>query len=166
MSSQRNRRVDKLILPIVLQVGGVVTVLAEFLLPSGGLLTVAALGLFGWSLYLVFTDLSPAIGMAFVMIDAVMIPMLILMGVKLIARSPFALRSQLAPRDGAGEQEQSRDQLVGKEGTVISDCRPAGRARIDGVKYDVVSAGDYLVTGTDIVVTTVTGNRIVVRKKR
>lgn len=157
---------DKLLVPIVLQVGGVITVLAEFLLPSGGLLTVAALGLFGWSLYLVFTDLSPAVGMAFVMVDAVMIPVLIIMGVKLISRSPFALHSQLKPRDGAGEQETVREELVGKEGEVISDCRPAGRARIDGLKYDVVSAGDYLVTGTAVVVTTVTGNRIVVRKKR
>ncbi len=158
---------DKLIVPIVLQVGGIVTVLAEFLLPSGGLLTVAALGLFGWSLYLVFTDLSPGIGMAFVMVDAVMIPVLILIGVKLIARSPFALRSQLAPHDGAaGKQEQARNELIGKEGAVISDCRPAGRARIEGQKYDVVSAGDYLVSGTPVVVTTVTGNRVVVRKKR
>ncbi|WFA09546.1 nodulation protein NfeD [Tissierella sp. Yu-01] len=58
----------------------------------------------------------------------------------------------------------SMDFLLEKEGTTISDLRPAGFIEIDGKKYDALSAGDYIEKNTDIKVTKVEGAKIFVRR--
>jgi len=55
--------------------------------------------------------------------------------------------------------------LMGKTGTVLTLCRPAGSANFDGVKLDVVSKGEYIEKDTLIEVIEIEGNRIVVRAK-
>lgn len=53
--------------------------------------------------------------------------------------------------------------LVGKHGTAVSMLRPAGTARIEGRRYSVVTGGEFVDPGSNVVVTRVQGNRIHVR---
>jgi membrane-bound serine protease (ClpP class) len=152
------------IIVVVLQLVGVGVIIAELVLPSGGLLTVLAVGALGYSLYHGFTQISVGAGLAFVAADLVMIPVAIVIGIKLLVRSPVTLRSSLSSKDGVASQDPLFRGLVGKEGTAETALRPSGKARIDGQRYDVVSASDFIEPGTAIRVTTVDGNRIVVRK--
>jgi membrane-bound ClpP family serine protease len=55
--------------------------------------------------------------------------------------------------------------LLGKIGTIVSTCRPAGNADFDGVKLDVVSRGEFIEKGKIVEVVEIEGNRIVVRAK-
>ena len=57
-----------------------------------------------------------------------------------------------------------RKDLIGREGTVLTELRPAGSALIDDAPVDVVSEGAYLEKGTAVKVIAVNGNRVVVRK--
>jgi membrane-bound serine protease (ClpP class) len=54
---------------------------------------------------------------------------------------------------------------LGQSGKALTLLRPAGMAEIAGRRLDVVSEGMFVVPGTEIVVTKVEGNRIVVRIK-
>jgi membrane-bound serine protease (ClpP class) len=54
--------------------------------------------------------------------------------------------------------------LLGVEGTAMTVLRPAGTAIIDGTRYDVVTAGDYIEKDTQIRVIKVEGMRVVVEK--
>ncbi len=45
-----------LIFPIILQLAGVVVVIAEVIIPSGGMLAILSIGLFGYSIYMVFIN--------------------------------------------------------------------------------------------------------------
>lgn len=54
--------------------------------------------------------------------------------------------------------------LLHQEGEAFTTLRPAGKARFGEQVFDVQSQGDYIDSGQKIVVTEVTGNRIVVRK--
>lgn len=56
-----------------------------------------------------------------------------------------------------------RSALVHARGTATSDLRPGGIATFSGERVDVVSEGDYLPRGTDVVVVRVEGNHVVVR---
>lgn len=56
-----------------------------------------------------------------------------------------------------------RGSLVGKHGVALSDLRPAGVARIDDHRIDVVSEGDWLAAGDPVTVVTDEGYRRVVR---
>ena len=56
-----------------------------------------------------------------------------------------------------------QDRLVGRQGTVTRELRPAGTVVIDGEPVDVVSEGDYIEKGRQVTVVAVTGGRVVVR---
>jgi membrane-bound ClpP family serine protease len=153
----------KLILPIIMQILGIIVIIAEFILPSMGILTVMALGLFGFSLYLVFTQATTMAGFVFVVVDACLIPVLIIVGVKLLAASPVTLRSSLKSIAGAQSQPPEWADLIGKSGEATTDLRPSGSARFNGKRYDVVSRGEYISKGSTVTVLSVEGNRIVVK---
>lgn len=155
---------NELIFPVVLQAIGICVIISEFVLPSAGLLTVTALAAFGYSLFHVFYHVSAEAGMYFVAADVVVIPLCIILGIKLLSRSPVALRRALSREDGVASQDSELQQLVGKTGEVLTPLRPAGKAVIEGKRFDVVSTGDYIEKGTAIVVSAVDGNRIVVRE--
>lgn len=53
--------------------------------------------------------------------------------------------------------------LVGQSGRTESVLRPAGKAVINGRMMDVVSDGPYIAEGSEIVVVSVSGNKVVVR---
>lgn len=55
--------------------------------------------------------------------------------------------------------------FVGKEGKAITVLRPAGTADFDGVRLDVVSEGEFIQKGTEVLITSVQGRRIVVKPK-
>lgn len=59
---------------------------------------------------------------------------------------------------------KNRKYLIGKTGITMSQLRPSGWAKIDGQKEDVVSEGDLIPKGTNIIVTNVEGTRVVVKK--
>ena len=92
---------DHLLFPLILQLVGVVVVIAEIILPSGGILSIVALCVFGYSLFIVFNEISMTAGFAFVAADLVLIPVLVIMGLKLLARSPVTLRKTLSREEGS-----------------------------------------------------------------
>jgi len=156
---------DSLFLPIVLQLAGIVVIIAEIILPSGGILSIAALGLFGYSLFIVFNEISNTVGFAFVAADLVLIPVLVIVGLKLLARSPVTLRKTLSRKEGVSSQSSELDSYIDMEGTAVTDLRPAGTAVINGKRVDVVTRGEYFEKDSVILVIAVTGNQIIVRKK-
>ena len=156
---------DSLLFPIILQLVGVVVIIAEIILPSGGILSIVALGVFGYSLFFVFNEISITIGFSFVAADLILIPVLVIVGLKLLARSPATLRKTLSRKEGISSQSSELESYVGTQGNAVTDLRPAGIAVINGKRVDVVTRGEYLEKDSAIIVTTVTGNQIIVRKK-
>ncbi len=52
--------------------------------------------------------------------------------------------------------------LVGKTGVALTALHPAGSARIDGERLDVVTAGEFLAAGTPVQIVEAHGSRLVV----
>jgi membrane-bound serine protease (ClpP class) len=152
-------------IPIVLQLVGVVVIISEIILPSGGILSILAAGVFGYSLFIAFKDISTHAGIAFVIADVILIPVLVIVGLKLLAKSPVTLRQTLSRNEGVSSQPSELDGYIHLEGTAVTDLRPAGMAIINDKRVDVVTRGEYLDKGAKILVTAVTGNQIIVRKK-
>jgi len=68
------------------------------------------------------------------------------------------------PAAGTAEDPALRA-LVGKHGVTVSPLRPAGFARIDGARVDVVTRGEMLDAECAVVVLDVAGNRVVVARR-
>ncbi len=156
---------QSLILPSVLQVIGVFVIMAEIFIPSFGILTIIAICIFSYSLYIVFTNISTITGIFFVGADIMLIPVIIGTGIKILARSPLTLQQKLSRKNGVVSQKQElKETLMHMKGKAVTDLRPAGIAMIDSKRLDVVTDAEYIEAGSLVIVTDVTGNRIIVEK--
>ena len=54
--------------------------------------------------------------------------------------------------------------MVGKQGKVIIECKPSGKAEIEGKEYEVLSSGEYLIVGVSVEVIENNGNVLIVKK--
>jgi membrane-bound serine protease (ClpP class) len=66
-------------------------------------------------------------------------------------------------RDAGFTSAPARPELVGQNGTALTDLRPAGTARIGDEKVDVVTEGEYIAQGSKVLVVRSEGYRHVVR---
>jgi len=153
------------LLPVLLQFLGILVIIAEIFIPSLGVLTAIALGLLVYSLYLVFTNISNFAGMVFAGFDLLAIPILLILGLKILAVSPLSLKNRLSSRDGVVSQQSGLKDYMGRQGKAVTDLRPAGIALINEKRLDVVTDGNYIEADTPIVVTGVTGNQMIVEKQ-
>lgn len=53
--------------------------------------------------------------------------------------------------------------LLNKKGTAYTDLRPSGIGDFDGVRFDIISNGEYITKGTPIVIYEVAGSKLIVR---
>jgi membrane-bound serine protease (ClpP class) len=89
---------------------------------------------------------------------------------RFLPRLPFGKRlilsTDLGAEEGYASPPETDRQWLGKTGTAVSPLRPSGIGDFDGERVDVVSDGDFIERGAQIVVSRVDGNRIVVRRLR
>ena len=82
---------------------------------------------------------------------------------KLMFLDRLVLNDSISTENGYVASE-SRVELVGKKLKAYTDLRPAGVAILDNEKLDVVTDGDFIEKGNEIVIVRVEGMRIVVKK--
>jgi membrane-bound ClpP family serine protease len=152
-------------IPLILQLAGFLVIAAEVLLPSGGILTIIALGVLGYSIYLVFAGISFDAGVMVVVADLILLPIAAIIGFKMLARSNLSLQSSLLRSAGVVSYDEKLSELLGKEGVAITNLRPSGTVLIEKGRIDVVTRGDYIEKGETVKVLKVEGSRVVVGKK-
>lgn len=81
-----------------------------------------------------------------------------------LSRTPIIMADSAIPT-GITEGTADYTSLIGKEGVASSVLRPSGIAIIDGKRFDVVAEGAFIDENTEIIVSSVEGVRIVVKKK-
>jgi len=150
------------LLPVLLQVIGILVIIAEIFIPSLGVLTVIALAVLAYSLYIVFTGISTTAGVIFTGVDIILVPFMIVLGIKILAKSPLSLKKELSKQNGVVSQKEKLETYINVQGESVTDLRPAGMAQINSQRVDVVTDGEYIDAGTPVVVTGVEGNRIIV----
>ena len=151
-------------IPIILQLVGVLVIIAEVFLPSGGVLSILAVAVIGYSLYLVF-QMSMTLGWALVVFDIISIPVLVIVGLKLVAKTPARLSRTLSSREGVTSQKPELSQYLHQTGAAVTVLRPSGTALINGHRIDVVTQGEYIDKDTAVEVVAITGNQVIVREK-
>lgn len=144
---------------------GLGLIVAEVFFPSFGLLSVLATAALVGAIAMAFQE-SNAAGVRFLLATAVLVPATILVGFKLFPKSPFGKRMVVGGLSfGSQASLDPRDlPLLGQEGTIEADCRPAGMARLDERRVDVVTRGEWIEAGARVRVVEVQGNRVVVAR--
>jgi len=151
-------------LPTLLLITGLFLILAEALLPSGGILATLSVVALATSIGFAFR-VSNDVGLNFLGFTAVSVPVVVVGGMKLLPRTPWGKKSipQGLSFDSSAGIDPYFETLRGQRGVLEADCRPAGIARFDGRRVDVVSRGEWVKAGETVEVCEVQGNRVIVR---
>ncbi|QEL18142.1 NfeD family protein [Limnoglobus roseus] len=150
---------------IVLAAIGLILFMAEYFLPTGGILIVAG---FLVSLAAVAVVAANAEDyretVAAVVVLCIGEPIFVIAGMSVWGRR-MALRA-LEGDDGnsLNEPEREGDKLVGKIGKTVTPLRPSGAAVFDGRRVDVVTEGMMIDVGVWVKCLEVRGSRVVVRQ--
>ncbi len=134
-------------------VAGIIALLAGVTMSMFG--EGASIDVIGNALTRVAISLFMAIGFALVLLRA-------------MTKTPFGkrlvLETDMDAHEGWESTPETDHQLLGVVGRTITQLRPAGLADLGGSRVDVVSDGELIDPGTEIIVTRVDGNRVVVRR--
>jgi membrane-bound serine protease (ClpP class) len=152
------------VIDVVLIIAGVILIVVEvFVAPGTFVALILGLAAIILAVVRIFQDESVAVlGWAALFGSALLAALLWLFPRTRLA-SRFMLETRLVTADAtSGEGSSPYMQLLGRTGTATSDLRPAGVARIDGQRVDVVTQGDFIPVGSKITVLRVEGNRIIV----
>lgn len=148
----------------LLLIVGLVLLVAEVFFVSFGVIgLLAGVTLIG-AVFAAFQE-STGFGMTILVVEAIAAPVVLTMAFKILPKTPFGKQLILAgpkTQGHAAAADRGLSALVGQSGETLSDLRPAGFARIDGRKIDVVTRGEMIARATPIKVLEVSGNRVVV----
>ncbi|MFN0133462.1 MAG: NfeD family protein [Phycisphaerales bacterium] len=149
---------------------GLLLVVIEVFVPSGGLIAIAAIGCAVGGVVCLFRYGTTwgLIGLAAVMILG---PMAMGFAWKVWPHTPIG-RKMLGERSleevEAEQLAESKERerlaaLFGAEGTVLTDLRPVGLVEIGGKRYEALSDSAFVAAGTRVRVTVVEANQLKVR---
>lgn len=150
---------------IICLVVGIVLIIVEMFMPGFGFA-----GGFGILAIVAAIILRANTFLEALIIAAVILLFLILVGViiyhsftkGMISRSSIMLHDKIDSESTSLRKEANN--RIGKVGKTISYLRPAGIADFDGERLDVVSEGEFIEAGAEVVITSVEGVRIIVRR--
>jgi len=148
------------LLPTLL-VAGITLLLAEVFLPgmvSGVLGVVCLLGV----AVVGFAEFGPQTGSLIVIGELVAGTLLIVLWMRLFPKTPLGKKYILDPSTASHAPTQP-EKWMGSKGVALTDLRPAGSARLDGQKVDVMTTGEHLEAGTRVRVVRVDGPSVFVR---
>ncbi len=152
----------------ILFVIGILLAAIEFFIPGFGFFGVSSILSLLASIVIVMAAAgSFTAGLIFALIVLVVLAALIIVFSVFASRGKFFKGLTLSDKLGTKEGfSSSRDYspLEGKTGQSETILRPAGRAKIDGESYDVVTNGEFIPAEKRVAVVSVSGSRIVVKE--
>jgi membrane-bound serine protease (ClpP class) len=119
------------------------------------------------AVFLAFQE-SVGFGATVLVLEAVGVPAVWIAAMRILPKTPFGKAMMLdgpSVPGSAAAADPSLGELLHKTGVTLSPLRPAGFARIDGKKIDVVTRGEMLDAGCPIKVLDVAMNRVVVGRQ-
>ncbi|TWT75616.1 hypothetical protein Pla123a_31260 [Posidoniimonas polymericola] len=151
-------------LAMMLAMIGCLLIVAEVLIPSGGIIGFFATCSLIASIYYAYQAAGVTGGLGFGLGLVVVVPLLLISAFKVLPHTPMG-RAMLgsAPREEDVLVDDPRHALVGRVGVARSKMLPSGAVEIDGQMIDAVSQGRAIDPGQYVKVVEVRGNRVMVR---
>ncbi|MCA8949377.1 MAG: hypothetical protein KDE27_07730 [Planctomycetes bacterium] len=152
----------------LLAIVGLVLLIAEVFFVSFGVIAVLSGVSLISAVFFAFQE-ATSFGITMLVVEAVLAPVVLATAFKILPKTPFGRRLILTGpviEGRAGAADPGLSGLMAKTGVTLSALRPAGFARIDGRKVDVVTRGEMIEANREIVVLDVSANRVVVAERK
>ena len=153
-------------LVLLLFIVAVAFIYIELFLP-GGVFGIVGVVAFVASIVLAFKLYGVAAGFWIASAELLIATVLILIGLKRFPQSragKMLILGRSLDKKLGYSGTKDLEEYVGAEGETATHLRPAGIARINSDRLDVVTEGTFIDKGKKVIVVAVEGNRIVVRE--
>jgi membrane-bound serine protease (ClpP class) len=151
---------------ILLFTSGVLLLVLEFFIPSGGFLTVGAVIVLVCAIVLTWQR-DPRAGLAAAVTSGIAVPALLLFILKHVTRLPMGRRlAPPNPESSSGrttEQVEALRNLVGRRGRAVTPLRPVGICEFDGRRVSCVAEMGMMEKDTSVEGCGVSGSDLIVR---
>lgn len=147
---------------------GLVLIVLEVFVPSGGVLGLLAVLALGAGVVTAFIEQGVATGLAVLAGVFVAVPAVLMLAFRWFPATPLGRRVLPPPPQpedvlpDAGERRRLRG-FVGRGGRSTSDLVPWGSVQIEGESFEAVSEGEPITAGAEVLVVGVQGRALVVR---
>ncbi len=152
--------------PLLLLAFGLILLISEVFIPSGGLIGLLAVSCVGLSLWKAFEH-SYDLGLKFLLADFVLLPVAGALAIYLWPRTPLARRVFLRPPDpeemDVSHSDQRIDHLIGQYGRALTPLRPSGMVDFDGRRLDGLSEEGLIPSGALVRAVRIRAGQLVVR---
>ena len=151
---------------------GFCLIVAEFFVPSGGMIALSCAGSFVASVacaYSAWYVSSPKLFWGFTLGLSVLIPSFLVFFLRTLERTSLG-NNLLLPKTNSMDvtpyQQESAllDRLIGRLGTAVTPMNPGGMVRVENERLHAICEGILLNQGDQIEVTGVRGNRVLVKR--
>lgn len=158
---------DPLLWSIILLVGGLILIMLEVFVPSGGMIGFLAVCSVTAAIVMAFYNRGMEVGLIFVIVAGIAIPVALATAFRYWPQTPLGRRVLLGvptEKEVLPDTPQMRmlRGLVGKVGVARSLMLPSGAVFVDGHTVDAVSEGVSIEPGQHVRVIEVRGNHVVV----
>lgn len=151
------------VIGIILLVVGFVLVGIEMVIPGFGAPGISGIVCLVAGIFMTADSVETGIFITVVVIVILGILMTIIMGFLSQRKSPIILEADV--RAGATISPSDLSYLLNKEGTALTDLKPAGKGNFEGIELDVFSEGQYLKKGTPIIISKISQSRLMVKER-
>jgi membrane-bound ClpP family serine protease len=154
--------------PSLLMLVGVAMVMAEIFIPSGGVIGFLSFSSIVAAIVLAFVQSGPMLGIVFIMIACVAVPVALVAAFRFLPDTPVGKRllptipttDEVMPDN---EERRRLRELVGHTGRAKSKMLPSGAVEVDGHIIDAISEGGPIESGQFVRVIAVRGAMVLVR---
>lgn len=157
---------DWLIFAIFLYLACAALIIAEVFVPSGGIISIFALGCLIGGVAIFFNH-SRTAGIIGIVVGAVMIPLVLVVAYKLFPKTRFGKSVTLTPPErqqgDAIPDTAELIEMLGAVGEVLSPLRPVGMCDFDGRRVECVAESGYVDKGKKVKIIDVEHRRLTVR---
>ncbi len=145
--------------------GGLALIGAEMLIPGFGICGIAGIIILGVFIATAATTIGSAVLLTSLVVVLVAVEFLLFYFL-FLKKMPSRIKLSDSLNQNGNPNSENFSKLVGCHGKSLTTLRPAGLALLDGKRYDVMTAGEYVPAGEEIVVIGIEGNRITVRQEK
>ena len=150
--------------PIACMLAGLILLIVEVFIPSGGLFGLLAIGLLVVSLWKAFA-ISTMTGVGFLLALTVLMPIVLALAIHLWPKTPIGKLLILKPPepDEIEPVEEPLAHLLGQFGRALTPLRPSGLVDFEGRRFDGLSEEGLIPAGALVRAIQVRGRQLVVR---
>jgi membrane-bound serine protease (ClpP class) len=162
---------DHATIAILMLFAGLALIIAEFFIPSGGMIAILAaicLSISVWAAYEAWWETARSIWWSYLVTVAILIPASIGGALFLIQKTSLGrhvlLRApSLEEVTPYAEEEHHLREMIGKRGQTVALLNPGGMVEVDGERFHCECPGMLIEAHEDVEVFAIKGNRLVVR---